>query len=136
MKIIALDVGDYWTGVALSDPSGMLARPYDTTKTSDLVPFLTTLIEKEKITTVIVGLPITLRGTESEQTIKVKNITKMLEEQFNAVKWISWDERLTSKQATRLKPTRSKEEKIRSHAIAAALILTSYLEYKRLHTNQ
>lgn len=136
MKIVALDIGDRWTGIALSDPLGVLARPYDTARSIDLVPFLTKLIKKENITTVVVGLPTTLRGTESEQTKKVRETASLLQEQFNTIEWTFWDERLTSKQAARIQPTRSKEEKLRSHAIAAALILTSYLDYKQLHVKQ
>jgi RNase H-fold protein (predicted Holliday junction resolvase) len=42
-----------------------------------------------------------------------------------------WDERLTSKQASKIKSTKTKEDKLRSHAIAAAIFLSTYLEYKR-----
>lgn len=130
MKIAALDIGDRWTGIALSDPLGILARPYDTAKTIELAPFLTTIIAKEGITTIVVGLPTTLRGTESEQTLKVKAFADELKTQFPAIEWALWDERLTSKQAARIHSAKSKEEKLRSHAIAAALILTSYLDYR------
>ena len=40
MRTLALDIGDRWTGVAISDPLGILARPYDTAKTTDLYAFL------------------------------------------------------------------------------------------------
>ena len=136
MKIIALDIGDRWTGIALSDPLGMFARPYDTAKTTELTSYLSTLIAKESISIIVVGLPITLRGTESDQTKKVKAITHALEKQFDTIEFILWDERLTSKQAARIQPTKTKEAKLRSHAIAAALILTSYLDYRLLHANQ
>ena len=44
-----------------------------------------------------------------------------------------WDERLTSKQASTIKSTKTKEDKLRSHAIAAAIFLSSYLDYKRFY---
>ncbi len=131
MKILALDVGDRWTGIAISDPLGIVARPYKTVKTSDLVIFLTDTIPIEQIGTIIVGLPKTLRGTESEQTKKVRTIAKELEQTFDIITWTFWDERLTSKQAEKIKRAKTKEEKLRSHSIAAALILSSYLEYAR-----
>ncbi len=132
MKTLALDIGDRWTGVSISDPLGMIARPYDTVKTTELTAFLVNTLKVENISTIVVGLPRTMRGTESEQTIKTKKMAKELEQTFGTTTWALWDERLTSKQANKIKKAKTKEEKLRSHAIAAALILSSYLEYKRL----
>ena len=133
MKILALDIGDRWTGIALSDPIGLLAKPYKTVKTNELIDFLTDLLATEPISTIVVGLPWTLRGTESEQTRKTKAIAQELKEKFGTIEWVLWDERLTSKQAAKLKRTKTKEEKLHSHAIAAALILSTYLEYVQIH---
>jgi putative Holliday junction resolvase len=135
MKILALDIGDRWTGVAISDPLGILPRPYDTTKTTELFTFLEKTITKERISTIVVGLPTTLRGTESDQTKKVLAMTENLKQLFPTIEWKMWDERLTSKQASTIKPTKTKDDKLRSHAIAAAIFLSSYLEYKRFHEN-
>jgi len=52
-----------------------------------------------------------------------------LKKSFQLVNWVWWDERLTSKQAKKLKKTKTKEEKRLLHAIAAAFILTGYLEH-------
>lgn len=136
MKILALDIGDRWIGVAISDPLGILPRPYDTFKTADLYNSLEKVIEKERIATIVVGLPTTMRGTESEQTKKIIALFDDLKNHFSALEWQLWDERLTSKQAAGIKSTKTKEDKLKSHAIAAALILSTYLEYKRLHSNQ
>ncbi len=133
MKILALDIGDRWTGTALSDPTGLLAKPYKTVQTSELIDFLTNVLATESISTIVVGLPLTLRGTESEQTQKTKAIAYELKETFGVVNWVLWDERLTSKQAKKLKRAKTKEEKLRSHSIAAALILSTYLEYVKIH---
>jgi len=135
MKILGLDIGDRWTGVAISDSLGMLARPYDTVETHKLFYFLTQLIQKESIETIVVGFPRTLRGTESEQTKKVTKKVDQLKQIFSAISWQLWDERLTSKQAKKIKKTRTKEEKKQSHAIAAALILGSYLDYLAFKKN-
>jgi len=131
MKFLALDIGDRWTGVAISDPLGILPRPYDTFKTAELYTLLAKTIEKERISTIIVGLPITLRGTESDQTKKVIAMAEKLKNHFPNIEWKMWDERLTSKQAAGIKSTKTKEDKLRSHAIAAAIFLSTYLEYKR-----
>jgi len=134
MKIMALDIGDKWTGVALSDPLGILAKPYDTVKTPELYTFLENVISKEHISIIVVGLPITLRGTQSEQTKKIIAITEELEKQFPTIIWKQWDERLTSKQAATIKLAKNKPDKLHSHAIAAALILSGYLEFQRFHS--
>ena len=44
MKILALDIGDRWTGVAISDPLGILPRPYDTIKTAEIFTALRNII--------------------------------------------------------------------------------------------
>ena len=131
MKIISLDIGDKWTGIALSDQLGILARPYDTVQTAQLLQQLELIFAKEPIAIAVVGLPTTLRGTHSEQTKKVIAFAQDLEKAFPTLTWTLWDERLTSKQAASLKSTRTKQEKLQSHAIAAALILSGYLESRR-----
>lgn len=132
MKILALDIGDRWTGVAISDPLGIITRPYDTFKTTELLPSLEKTIAKERISIIVVGLPTTMRGTESEQTKKIIALHDELRKQFPTVEWKLWDERLTSKQAAHLKPAKTKEDKLKSHAIAAAVILSTFLEFQRL----
>lgn len=129
MKILALDLGDRWTGIAISDVLGIVARPYKTVNTTVLCEELTTIIAKESIKTIVVGLPKTLRGTESAQTLKVTTYIDTIKIKFPEISWVFWDERLTSKQAASIKKVTNKEDKLHSHAIAAALILGSYLDY-------
>ena len=129
MKILALDVGDVWTGSAISDALGILARPYKTVPTADLELFLSETIGSERIQTIIVGYPKTMRGTESIQTKKVEEMKNKLEQQFDTIEWRLWDERLSSKRADSVKRAKTKEDKRMSHSIAAAFILDSYLTF-------
>jgi len=129
MKILALDIGDKWTGSAISDALGILARPYKTVATSELELFLSETIGSENIQIIIVGYPKTMRGTESEQTKKVEEMKNKLEKVFDAVEWQLWDERLSSKRAAGIKKAQTKEDKKMSHSIAAAFILDSYLTF-------
>ncbi|MCL4229913.1 Holliday junction resolvase RuvX [Candidatus Dependentiae bacterium] len=135
MKIIALDIGDQWTGIALSDALGLLAKPYKTVTTDQLILQLKELFIKERITQGVIGYPKTLRGTISEQTKKIEEHYEALKAQFPHIAWILWDERLSSKRAELHKKSTSKEEKQRSHAVAAAFILDSYLGYLHMHKN-
>ncbi len=132
MKILALDIGDKWIGSAISDPLGITARPYTTVDTENLVQFLTETIEQEQINTIVLGYPKTLKGKESEQTRKTKAVGDNLKKLFPQINWEWWDERLTSKQAERLIRPKSKQDKLASHSVAAALLLMGYLEYLSL----
>jgi putative holliday junction resolvase len=134
MKTMALDIGDKWTGTALSDPLGILARPYQTVATPELSSFLSIVITKEQISNIVVGLPTTLKGTISDQTQKIIDFSKNLEQEFPTITWTLWDERFTSKQANSIKHAKTRDEKLRSHSIAAALILSTYLDYKRMQS--
>lgn len=129
MKTVALDIGDVWTGSAISDELGITARPHQTVKSIDLVTFLDNLIKNEPIDTIVVGHPKTMGGTESEQTKKVVLKKNELTSIFPQITWILWDERLSSKQASNIKKTKNKDDKIASHSVAAAIILTNYLMY-------
>lgn len=133
MKFAALDMGDVWVGTALSDALGIIAKPYQTVKLPSLTYFLKELFAKEKIGTVVIGLPKTMKGSESDQTKKVIAQHAQLQTLFPEINWVLWDERLSSKRADTFKKDTSKEEKMRSHSVAAAFILESYLTF---HHNQ
>jgi putative Holliday junction resolvase len=135
MKILALDLGDKWIGSAISDGLGITCKPYKTVDITQTEQFLETTIKEEDISTVVIGKPTTFSGLESEQTKKIINTAKELEEKINPkfnnqIKWVLWDERLSSKRAESLntKKIKTKEDKIKSHSIAAAFILQSYLD--------
>ena len=128
-KIIALDLGDVWTGVAISDPLQTLARPLTTVQTKDLYIFLQTLCQEQNIKNIVIGYPKTMRGTESEQTKKVLVYHEQLKADFPSLSFILWDERLSSKRAEQLSSAKNKEQKIKIHARAAAFILDSYLQF-------
>lgn len=129
MRIAALDLGDVWVGIAISDLTRMLARPYKTVKLAELPQALQKLITDEFVVEFVVGDPQTLRGTASEQTMRIREQYTALQKQFPEISWKLWDERLTSKQASAIQKGGSKEEKQRQHAVAAALILRSYLDH-------
>ncbi len=129
MKTLALDLGDQWTGSALSDELGLIASPLQTIPTKELEKVLAQLCTKHNIKEIVVGYPLTLKGTESEQTKKIVTTKEKLEKKFPNMQFILWDERLTSKQAATLKRAKTKEDKLKSHSIAAAFILDSYLQY-------
>lgn len=131
-KNLALDLGDAWTGIAISDVLGIVARPYTTVATKDISKALADIFKKETIGTVVVGYPKTMAGKESAQTLKIVAHKEQLEKEFPSVTWLLRDERLSSKRADALrieqgKKQKTKEDKLKGHALAAAFILDSYL---------
>ncbi len=134
MRFFALDLGDKWIGSAISDPLGITCKPYETVTIDKLHIFLEKLFTEKVINTVVIGLPTTISGGESAQTEKIKKTKEELEAKFsnvegNKINWILWDERLSSKRAANLKRgDKSKANKVKSHSIAAAFILQSYLD--------
>jgi len=122
-KVLALDLGDAWIGIAISDALRMLARPLTTVKPFELESYLKKLFSQEKILIVVVGNPITMRGTASAQTDKIAEQKRTLETQFPQQQWILWDERLSSKRATSLQRELGKkhdsDRKIKEHSMHA-----------------
>lgn len=129
MKVLALDLGDVWIGTALSDPLKIIARPFKTIKTVDLVSGLQEIINSQPIDTILIGYPKTMRGTESDQTRKVLLQKEVIEKLFPDKKIILWDERLSSKAARDIQGKKAKTEGINEHSIAAAVILQTYLQF-------
>jgi putative Holliday junction resolvase len=139
MKILGLDLGDRWVGVALSDGMRLSCKPYDTVELPCVEDFLARTLAAEPITLVVVGYPKTFTGGQSDQTNKIIAMKNSLESRFSTVgsrsiAWMLWDERLSSKRASEIQQKNSTPEvKKKSHAIAAAFILQSYLDNLAFH---
>ena len=128
MKIAALDIGDQWVGCAISDPLGIIAKPFKTVSSNETDNFIQELITNQKVTIIVIGYPITMRGTESLQTKKVVQEKERLAALFPEISFFLQDERLSSKYAAQLSHAKTKEEKLKSHARAAAFILETFLQ--------
>jgi len=135
MKILALDLGDKWVGSAISDPLGITCKPLKTVQLNELKPFLKETLSAQNISTVVVGYPKTFSGTESDQTKKIVKLKEELAQEFATVnfteiKWILWDERLSSKRALEIQSGKyDPESKRQNHSLAAAFILQNYLDH-------
>jgi len=141
MKILALDVGDIWIGIAISDALRISCRPMITVKSNEIYSLLEKLFNEEPIDIIVVGYPITMTGGESIQTKKVDQFKLKLEHLYpswkgRALQWILWDERLSSKRAGQFAVARSKEEKLKEHARAASFILQSYLDFISINNSK
>ena len=104
MKIMAIDLGDVRTGVAYSDPTGLIAgRAFTITQPSPsrLLDDLCDEIVREQPDRVVVGLPINMNGTEGERARKSRAFAGDLRARTGA-DILLWDERGTSVTANRI----------------------------------
>jgi putative holliday junction resolvase len=122
VKILALDYGAARTGVAVSDPTGTLARPLRVVPqaaSEDGLHELAELVRAEEVERVVVGLPLTLRGERGDQAEETERFAEALEALLD-VPVERFDERFTT---TLAGPGEDED------ARAAAHLLTSYLEW-------
>jgi putative Holliday junction resolvase len=131
-RVLGLDVGDVRIGVALSDPMAVLATPLtiiNRTEEPEDIQAILALVEEHEVGRIVVGLPLSMDGTQSKQTDKVRAFELALSRQTR-VPVEFWDERLSTVTAKRMvQVVRKKTERgIRYDAMAAALILQGYLD--------
>jgi putative Holliday junction resolvase len=127
VKIVALDYGSARTGVAVSDPTGTLARPVGVVErvgTEAGLQRLVELIHSEGAERVIVGLPLTLRGEVGEQAAETGEFVDTLRRAVD-VPVEAFDERFTTDLAERDPGGHN----LPADARAAAHLLTSYLAW-------
>ena len=120
MKVLALDYGSARTGVAVSDPSGTVARPtgvVERAATDRGFAQLLALIAAEGPERIVVGLPLTLRGDHGEQARETERFVERLRGAIE-IPVETYDERFTSVLAGG------------DDARAAAHLLSSYLEWQ------
>ena len=126
MKVLALDYGSARTGVAVSDPTGTLARPLEVVENASApagLNHLVELVEREEVEQIVVGLPVTLRGERGTQAEETEAFVSALRA-VTAVPIESFDERFTTKLAE-AQPSEAPPD-----AVAAAHLLSTYLEWK------
>lgn len=119
MKLLALDYGSARTGVAVTDPTGTIARPLgvvESVREPRGFDRLLELIRAEAPSRVVVGLPLTLRGEHGEQARETAAFVESLREALE-IPVETYDERFTSVLAAG------------DDARAAAHLLSSYLEW-------
>ena len=120
MKVLALDFGSARTGVAVSDPTGTLARPLTTVEragTDAGFAKLLAVIVAEGPELVVVGMPLTLRGEHGEQALETDEFVQRLRAAVE-LPVETYDERFTSVLAGG------------DDARAAAHLLESYLTWR------
>ena len=126
MKVLALDYGSARTGVAVSDPTGTVARPVGVVEhagTDAGLARLVELIREHGAERVVVGLPLTMGGVHGEQAVETDAFVTLLRNATD-VPIESFDERFTTDLAEQ-----GGEGSHPTDARAAAHLLSSYLTW-------
>ena len=137
MRIMAIDYGDAHTGIAISDPTGLLAGTATTihSRSADVVlSELARLVREQGAEEIVMGFPRNMDGTEGPRAELYRAFAGRVEE-ATGLKPVLWDERRTTVDAHRILQQAGKNAKKRKKtvdAVAASLILEGYLDYKRL----
>lgn len=135
-RLLGLDVGTKTIGMALSDTTLMLATPLDTirrTRFRDDVKRLLAEIERHQVGGIVVGLPVSLDGSEGPRAQGVRQVAKNLLEQID-LPLAFWDERLSTAAVERQMIAADLSRKRRAEIIdkvAAAYILQGLLDRLR-----
>ena len=136
MRILAIDFGLKRTGLAVTDPAGIIASALETVPSTELMDYLKRYAAKEPVAGFVVGLPLNLDGTPTDITANVQLFTKELKKQFPK-QWLETvDERFTSSiaQQTMLASgigKRARRDKGTVDRISAVLILQGWMGRKR-----
>ena len=132
-RILAIDYGAKRTGLAVTDPLGMIASPMETVRSHDLFDFLKSYFEKEDVSEVVIGMPKNTDGTPTNATPLVEAAVNRFRKLFPNKKLFLHDERFTSKMALDAMIAGGMKKKDRQNKgnidkVSAAIILQSYLE--------
>lgn len=133
VRKLGLDIGEKRIGIAVSDPTGTIAKPLTTIERNKLkveAKKIKCLIEEYEIDEIVAGLPVDLRGKKAIAAQKVDSYLGELENELD-MPVTRFDERLTSKiadQMLRASGLKSEKRKKAIDEMAASVILQSYLE--------
>jgi putative holliday junction resolvase len=136
MRIVALDIGEKRIGVAVSDPSATVATPLsviDAKRALSDGREIVRIVEDYEAGLVVIGLPLSMDGTEGPQAERVRAAGERLAT-FLPVPVAYYDERLSSTEARRAMTTAGVSDKDKRGSVdmvAAAIFLQSYLDAAR-----
>jgi putative Holliday junction resolvase len=131
MRVLALDYGSARCGAALSDPSGTLATPLGAVprpRSAAGMEALRALVGEHGAERVVVGLPLSLSGGETEQTRRTRAFAAALGRALGGrVPVELYDERLTTRMAQRVDRASGAQGRADEDSRAAALLLQDWL---------
>ncbi len=134
--LLGIDWGEKRIGVAYSDGETGIATPLDTieyTGRKSVLAGIKRLAEEYQADTIVVGLPRTMKNEMGPAATKIAAHVDWLKAQL-ALKWVMWDERLSSREVERIlleaDMSRARRKEVRDK-LSAQRILQNYLDYHR-----
>ncbi|MFO7299212.1 MAG: Holliday junction resolvase RuvX [Actinomycetes bacterium] len=128
-RVLGVDYGDTRIGLAISDPLRITARPLEVVAPDRFLDRLRELINEYEVTTVVIGLPRTLKGGASASTAGARTLGEEISGLGVEVVYV--DERFTSRMAESAlleAGMKRRERRVTVDKVAAAIILQSYLD--------
>lgn len=135
-KILGIDYGDHYIGLAIFDSSVNFTYPLKTIKREKenvlrpSIREIADIVKNENITELVLGLPVNMDGTSGERAWKVTNFQKMLKNKLPDMKITLQDERLSTEEAKEILMSRGiKKEDMKMYLdqVAAEIIIKSFL---------
>ena len=135
-KYLGVDFGLKRIGLSITDDEKIFAFPLTTIEFDGAFDFLKDLFLKEEVSKVVIGYPKRLSGVDSDIEISIKIFIKKFKNQFPAIEIERFDERFTSKLASKAIVSSGLGKKKRSDKslidkVSAAIILQDYLTYNK-----
>lgn len=135
-RIMAIDYGRKRVGVAVTDPTQLIAGGLTTVPAHEVLSFLEQYVAKEAVETIVVGLPKQMNNQPSESMRYITPFVNQLKKRLPHIKVEFFDERFTSVLAHRAMidgglKKKDRQNKALVDEISATIILQDYLESKR-----
>ncbi len=136
-RVLGIDFGEARTGLAVSDASRMLASGIGNIKGGGLersVEAIAEIVKAERISGIVLGLPVNMNGTEGPRAARIRQFAAMLEEKMPDVPVALMDERMTTMAASRFlneTNTRGQRRKGVIDTLSAEIILQNALDKLR-----
>lgn len=142
VRALGIDFGERRIGLAICDPLGRFALPWQVIESkaslNQTAEYLLSIADERLCELFVVGLPLTLRGSDSAFTRIVRSFIALLMQKAPLVEVIPWDERLTTAEGERIlrrDGVSRKERAARADLYAACAILQSYLDARANRIN-
>ena len=132
-RIVALDFGKKRTGIAVTDPSQIIATALDTVDTGELIGYLKKYFAKEEIEKVLIGYTLNFDNSATDATPLVDKFIPKFQHVFPSVPIEKIDERLSSRMASQaiaemgLKK-KDREQKELIDSVSAVILLQEYIQ--------
>lgn len=134
MSTLAIDYGTKKIGLAIEVEG--IAFPLSIIATKEVFSYIPKLVKERNVDTIIIGIANHMDGTTSDQAIRTREFGKKLQNLLpKDMKYIEWDERLTTFEAKNAVDPFGKDPRKAIDDVAASILLQSYLDQLKIYRN-